>query len=434
MTTLLKSSLFGLLSVFSINLSAQISLPNVDSAFAWADRQSLTVEISNQQSLLAKWTRVAAQANTVNFRSPITFSSTDNTQLAVSFIPAEIFGGPKGTFKQITMGQQYVSNFNFNPQIDIVNAQNWAKVKSAKLNESITALDAQINLRNLKESVAAAYWNIVSLKNQLAISKESLKSADSVLASVKRKYDAGLVREQDKNNALINKLMTQDKIGQLEASLKTQQNALKILLNLPENSEIEIPSNPIQNATLSNPASDLLAREARMKTAFAQAEYQATKAAFLPTLTGVYYKGWQQNSNTGFFNSANPWIPNQYVGLRVSMPFPPDVSKVAGAYTSKVQAEIQQLSADNAAAQEKINQQNMVTELQKLEASVKLTEEIAALKQSNFFHAQKQFEEGLLSTDNLLNAFSDKLNSDANLAQLKASLNFQRSKINLYQS
>ncbi|MBI3238885.1 MAG: hypothetical protein HYZ43_08630, partial [Flavobacteriia bacterium] len=145
--------LFLFVPLLSFTLSAQLNFNSPDSLYAYADRNSASSKISVQQSLLAKWTKVAALANTVNYKSPVSFSATDNLLLPVSFLPAEAFGGAPGTFRQITLGQQYVNNFNFNPQIDIINPQNWARVKSAELNKEMTEVNNQLNKKNLHESI-----------------------------------------------------------------------------------------------------------------------------------------------------------------------------------------------------------------------------------------------------------------------------------------
>src|ERR1700752_5140177 len=144
-----------LLAFFSATiLRGQITFTGLDSVFAYAERNSVTVKTATQQSLLAKWTKVAAIGNTVNFRNPLSFSLTDNTQLPVSFIPASAFGGRPGDLKAITLGQQYVGNFNFNPQIDFINPYNLAKVKSSSLNNELTEVNNLLNKKNLFESIA----------------------------------------------------------------------------------------------------------------------------------------------------------------------------------------------------------------------------------------------------------------------------------------
>ena len=128
---------------------------NLDSLLHFTEKNTYTAKTSNEETLLAKWTKITALANTINLKSNATLSAIDNTKLSVSFLPAEIFGGPSGTFKAVSLGQQYVSSLALNPQIDIVNLEYWGKVKSANLNEKITELNNINTKKAIFESEAA---------------------------------------------------------------------------------------------------------------------------------------------------------------------------------------------------------------------------------------------------------------------------------------
>src|SRR5258708_2376205 len=118
--------IFLFLTLIAFTAQSQIVFTHVDSAFAYAQRNSVSSKINAQKILLAKWTHIASMGKTVNFSNYIIFTPTDNFMLPEIFIPASAFGGRPGDLRPITLGQQYVSNFNFNPQIDIINPANWA--------------------------------------------------------------------------------------------------------------------------------------------------------------------------------------------------------------------------------------------------------------------------------------------------------------------
>ena len=65
---------------------------SLDSLLAFAEKNSAALKTGQQQNLLAKWTKIAALGNTVNLKSPFTASWTNNTNLPVSYLPAEAFG------------------------------------------------------------------------------------------------------------------------------------------------------------------------------------------------------------------------------------------------------------------------------------------------------------------------------------------------------
>ena len=114
---------------------AQVELRfnNLDSLLNYAENYSISIKTGEQQTLLAKWQKISAQAGLVNFRMQTNFNLTNNIELPVTFLPGEAFGGASGTFKEVTTGQQYIGNLNIAPQIDIINPANWIKLQSAKV-------------------------------------------------------------------------------------------------------------------------------------------------------------------------------------------------------------------------------------------------------------------------------------------------------------
>ena len=92
------NGLNNLLLVFAVlttsSIKAQQHFGSLDSLFAFADRNSNSAKVSQLQSLLAKWTKAAALANTINFKDPVSFSATNNILLPVNFIPAEALEDP----------------------------------------------------------------------------------------------------------------------------------------------------------------------------------------------------------------------------------------------------------------------------------------------------------------------------------------------------
>ena len=118
-----STSVLLLIIFFTPGLRSQNSLQfnSIDSLYRLAEQNSAVIKTANQQTLLAKWTKIASIGNMINLRSPFSGTWTNNNQLPVSYLPAEAFGGPPGTFRELKMGQQYISNYGFTPQIDIIN-------------------------------------------------------------------------------------------------------------------------------------------------------------------------------------------------------------------------------------------------------------------------------------------------------------------------
>jgi outer membrane protein len=413
--------------LFSSNVQAQTSFSSLDSLLSYTDKKSSLSKISDQQVLLAKWTKVAALANSVNFRNPVSFSATNNLLLPVNFIPAEAFGGPAGTFRQITLGQQYVSNFNFNPQIDIINPGNIAKAKSASINQELTALSVSISKKNQHEGIAASYYNYHGMQRQVKVMKKSLEQADTLVFILKNKVESGITREQDLNNAEANQLNIRDKLSQLKSNLEIQTNALMILCDVPSDLRLNEPSNLILQEA--KPNSSLQLKYQIVQGKYAKSELNATRFSMLPVVSAVYYQGWQKNSNTGFTDGGANWIESKYIGLRITLPFPPDATKLSQTYANKVNYKIASLNADHLKIQEDLSNKNLGIEYERSMAAYETCLKILDLKRKNYEKSLAQFKEGLLSADLLINYFNDQLSSELNVSVAWSALELSKSRI-----
>lgn len=418
----------------SFSLKAQYNFGSLDSLFAFADRNSNTAKVSQLQSLLAKWTKVAALANTINFRDPVSFSATNNILLPVNFIPAEAFGGPSGSFRQITLGQQYVSNFNFNPQIDLINPQNWARVKSAAYSQEMTEINNSISKRSLHESIAAAYYNCLTLEDQMAVSEKNLASADSIVLIVKHKYESGIAREQDLNNARANSLLVKDKLQQVKNNREQQLNALRILCDIAPGAPLNLSNNKTFETATLKPASALEARYLQKQSQYLRSELNAGRLATLPVVSLVYYQGWQQNSNVSLFDNKASWIQSKYIGLRISMPIPPDVNRLSQNYTSKINYKIAALNAGHQQLQNDVANRNLEIDLDKSYNSFDAANQVMELKRANYGKSMNQYREGILPTDNLLTAFNDLMASELNYLSARAAYEYAVARININNS
>ena len=113
--------LFLCLFVPKIKGQELVKFLNINEAFALAKNKNYSLVNAELQKNIADLSKKAALANVFNPRVPITIQALDNMSQQVSFLPAEAFGGPVGTFKQVTIGQQYVATLAIMPQFEILN-------------------------------------------------------------------------------------------------------------------------------------------------------------------------------------------------------------------------------------------------------------------------------------------------------------------------
>lgn len=428
---------FVCLFSFTLSVYAQTELKfnKIDTLYAYADKNSSVAKTNYQQILLARYQKVAALANVVNLRNPITFSLTDNTTLPVSFIPSNLLGGPPGSFKQITLGQQYVSNFNFTPQIDIINPGAWSQIKTANINEELTATNNLLNKKSLHESIAACYYNICSIKEQIDITTKNLQATDTLVQIVNNKFTQGIVRQQDVNDATVNKLTLQDKLNQLKISLEQQYNSLKIFCEIPLSAKITIDDvlNYSQQFTPEMDAnSQLQAKATILQMEYAKADLRTNRLYNLPVISLLYSNSYYQNSINQFFdtNPNNKWLNSAYLGAKVTF-FLPDVNHILSSRNAKINYHTALVNMNHSKLQNEISNNQLHLDYEKAYSQFLASQQISKLKEENYKMAFNQYSQSILSFDKLLIAFNDMLTSRFNYSSALANLMYTKTKIDI---
>ena len=271
------------------------------------------------------------------------------------------------------------------------------------------------------------------MQEQIILTEKSLSASDSIQQIVKNKFSLGIIREQDANNALANQLNIKDKLSQLKVMHQQQLNTLKILCDISAGTQItlqNLSSGEFSDGTLKSNAA-LNSRYNNLQNQFAKSELRANRMSMMPVLSLFYYQGWQHNSNDGFFDSKSTWIQSQFIGLKITVPFPPDVTKMSQSYTSKINSRIAGLNNTHAEIQTELNNRSLELDYDKALSSYQTAKQIFDLKNSNFSKSINQYKEGILSTDNLLIAFNDMVNSQLNVVSAFSSAQFVKSKISI---
>lgn len=416
----------------SLTAGAQstLSFRSLNEVFVYADAHSVTFKNATQQVLMNKYQTLAAKLDKWKIKGDANLTSTDNTKLGVTFIPAEIFGGPSGTYRQVTFGQQYVTSANFAPQIDILNPFSMAQVRTARASEQVTNATNLINKKSLYESVAGAYYNILSYQWQIKVTKNSLDNADTLTTIMVNKQQEGIARQQDVNNAKANQLSIQDKLQQLEVNLEEQYSSLKLLCDIDPNTPISIEETADQgNFDASLTATGYLTQlQSEWQLKYQEADLRANKRWFLPTVTLFSSLGWQQNTNNHPFDGSR-WINSNYIGVKVAIPLIPDVGKVAAVRYDRINVAVAKNNFEHAARQDSVNNQQLQLEYQKAFKSARLAGEIAALKEDSYYKNLNIYKEGILSATDLFTAFNDWLNNSLNAVSQQANSDYAKSKI-----
>lgn len=434
----MKSKLLTILSIIFLFQTTKgqtktLYFNNLDSVLVYSEKNSFTIKTNEQQTLLAKWEKISAQTGLINFKMLSSFNMTNNYKQIFTFLPAEAFGGTPGTFKKVETGTPYVENVSISPQIDIINLSSWSKLKSANINSELTSVNNLLVKKALFESIAATYYNIISLQAQIKFTQKSLLVADTLLQNMQNKYSEGIIRKQDLNDAEINRLSLTDNLKQLELSLEQQYYSIKILCDIPSktevlvNTDLDYNQNFVEGLETNN---DLQYKYSLLQVEQAKSDILTNKLMQMPTVSLVFYDGWQHNSGQQFFDSNEPWINSQYISLRLSLPFP-DVSRYTLTQKSEISKTILEQNAMHTKLQNDFENRQMTLDYEKAYSQLTVTKQIYNLKEENYHLALNQFNMSILSSDKLLTAFNDMISSRFNYTNSISNLLYKKSTIKI---
>lgn len=428
-----RMAIATLLCILVIKIHGQelVKFSNINEVFAIVKNKNYSLINAELQNKIAGLTKQTSIANVFNPRVPITIQALDNMNQQVSFLPAEAFGGPAGTFKQVTIGQQYVSTLAIMPQFEIFNLSNIAQVKSAKLNEQLVDNQNKLNELQLYNKINSIYSNIISFNGQKEILQENLVIAENIQAIIKQKFDEGLVRKQDVNEAEVNVISTKDKLEQLDVNLKIQYQLLNLFFENQTNGEVTESIWNYENSNqITQVKNNLDVENTHLQILLAKQEYKSLKYQNLPSLSFVSSFSWQNLSNESFFNSKSNNTNFNYLGLKLNIELP-TAQRIANTKNKSIQMKMLSNSEEHAIKENDIKNQQLIMDLEKAIKQSDNLKKIVDLKRDSYEKNYNQFKENILPLDKLLIAQNDLLGSKLNLVLALATISFNKNKIDI---
>lgn len=398
--------------IAQISLSgfAQVNINHLKDLYLLADSVAFVSRIQQNALLSAELTKQAAYGNIFNPRIPVNASLIDNTELPVNFIPAEVFGGAPGTFREVVFGQQYISTLTVTPQLDIIAPGRWGEVQMAKYNLEKTKAESKLSKRDIRNALANYYFNFVLLEKQKELLQVNSLIADSIYFSIKEKVKSGIARESDANEALINATIQKNTLQNLEA----QSEVILLQLENVVGVVVEINGDWDESFEVAENYSQFELEKMKFEKYYAQSALKASRLDHLPVLSFVSSFAYQNNSNARFLDNNERWINSNYVGLRLTWDFPTNVQKLTSLKSSRLNYEMASIQYEQAVINVKNKAIENKLELNRLQKEWESKKKIELLEQENFKYALAQYEKGIIPLEKLLRVQLSKIQSELN--------------------
>ena len=377
--------------------------------FQWVSANSAAVAIGEKQMDMANLTEQAAWANILNPRIPTTGSWINNNNLPVSFLPGQIFGGPEGSFREVKFGQQYITTFTAVPQVDVINVARWQDVRSAKVNTALVANETALSKKRMQEQVNVLFCNILMLQEQKQVLQRFVSIADSLEQLVKNKYDQGIVRLQDWNDARVNVLQQQGSLRNLEMTLANQLETLGVICGKSVQLEIQPLDMELEKKPIAQGKLEL--ENAALKMEYARMMHRSAQLEQLPVLSLQGSLGYQNNSNAQWMDPSSRWIFSSFVGAKLTWDLPTNAVKVTQVGTRKINHEMAKIAWEEEQRNAQVRNQQLNREYDKVLQDYQQQERIAALDQDSYQHVYNMFKQDVVGMDKLMLAQQKALQS-----------------------
>jgi len=405
---------------------AQTEIPNIhqfklDDCVTYAQKNNVQVK----NALLAIDAQVQTNREIGAAAYPTINTSTsvlDYTQIPVSLLPAQIFGGAAGTFIPVQFGTKFNANYGANFSQLLFDGQVFIALQARSTSLEMQRKNAALTEENIKANIYKIYYQLSASKTQLNILDANIERLNKLAHDAEIMYKNGFAEklDVDKVNVQLNNLQTE----KLKANnaVAIGYMGLKMLMGMPVKDSLVLTETINEkdltgDVLIENQFQYSLRKDFQYLTTLKKlSEYNVKRYQLsnLPTvsLSGAYTKN-AQRQEFDFFKGGN-WFTTSFFNLNVSLPIFNGGGTMAKIRRTRIELEqvTNQMTAmknniDNEITQAKLNYISSVATVQFQKKNMQLAETVYA-------QTKKKFETGTGSNTEISSSQADLVSAQNN--------------------
>lgn len=343
-------------------------------------------------------------------------SLTDYLNIPTSLLPAEVFGGPAGTFIPLKFGTKYNSNGGVTLSQVLFDGQVFVGLQARKTSIDYRQKAAEVTQENIKANIYKIYYQLVLSKTLIDLLDANITRLQKLEHDTREIYKNGFAEKLDVDKVTVQIANLQTEKLKALNSTANGYTGLKVLMGMPMKDSLK----------LTDAISDEQIKEKILTTEdykySDRKEYQALelsnklneynikrfKLSRIPVLNfNANYSKQAQLTKFDFFKRETDWFTTSFIGLSLSVPIFKGFStraKIAGARLSAQQSQNQleglKLSIDNDVI---VAKNNFATAT----ATMDYQKQNMALAENVYNQTKKKYEAGTGSTTEINTADVD---------------------------
>lgn len=228
--------------------------------------------------------------------------------LPVQLIPAEIFGGPSGSFQEVRFGQPWVMSTGVEFQWPLIQLERWKEQQGARLLAAQGPVKEALEEEQLRMQVLQKYYTVLFWESYIPYSEDLKVQVDLLKQSAEDKFGQQLISQFELNR--VEALQHQISQQVIEAAAQREQAMLQLKESLQLDPDVElIVSGTLEQPPVNIPQATPLAQRPGLQLVGLENErlmagIEAREAGLWPSLSlnSRYQFQWQTNE---LFNSDN---------------------------------------------------------------------------------------------------------------------------------
>jgi outer membrane protein len=346
----------------------------------------------------------------------------------VSLLPAEITGGPAGTFTPVTFGTKQNIGANITLKQLLFDGSYLVGLQASRTYLKISKQANEKTELLTREAVINAYGNVLVSENSISILEKNLKIIKKNLSDVKKIYENGLNEQEDIEQLEITLGNLNSQLNSVKRMKGIAYKMLNLSLGNPIKTELTL-TDTLDSLVKSNIKLGIVSEEFNFSkhVDFRIAEndreskrllLKLEKSKALPTLSAFVNYGAQGYSDTfSFLNNEQEWFNSSLLGVSLNIP----IFSSLGRSSKTKQAKI---ALENADIKLRETKQRLSLMAEKAKSDYQLSIENFSTAKKNVGLAERienkqriKFFEGLSSSFDLLQAQNQLYSQQQNYIQ-----------------
>ncbi|MDR6300090.1 TolC family protein [Mesonia maritima] len=255
----------------------------------------------------------------------------NNLKQPVQLLPAEITGGPPGTFIPVVFGTKQQMSATATASQLLFDGSYIVAVRASKTFLEYTDTNAKKTALEIRENVIDAYGNVLLAQESAAILEQNKTTLEDNLEDTKAMFENGLQEEESVEQLKITYLQISNELRNAKRLISITKEMLNLVLGIPLEEQVfltddldSLAEENISLELLNAPAdieNNLDYKLARNLTEQREHELNLEKSKALPTLsTFVNYGTSGYSQEFTFLNDNQDWFQSSIWGVSLNIP------------------------------------------------------------------------------------------------------------------